>query len=847
MVKRLSCMVLALILIFSVCIINVSATSNTEGKTIKKVVSIVYDDSGSMKNNNEDWAYASYSLQNLMGLMNSQDELSVVKMSNPTQTVGFDLSTNSSRAEGIKTVEGWGARGGTPFTAVQTAVDWLKSKKSGYADSQSVEFWLVIITDGSFENGYPSNMTNYLNDLKGSMGNSKYEGIFVAIGNSVPKSVKNDWTSVTGNHLITASNSNDIVNAMSEVSGLIIGQGGKSTDVNVTTTADGKGITFTSSFPLKKFIVYEQNQSVGITSVSVDGATVKATADFAAKKPGKGTLTSRTIHCESNGSDYIPAGQITVNFDSKINTATNNFKILTDSAVNVDFKVLDKAGNEIKDLDKASLVEGDLVEFAATVTSSIDKSPINLKNWVNELSAQLIVNDQSITMEYNPNDNTFYGSFKIKSGSNLAYSIVTLPGYFRAKSDVVNLYPIEVIDNTSASVSNSTLDVPYKYCNDFEEIGAFTYTVSGGAINGICNFEFKNMPNGITASVNGIFADENGKLSVKVRNDIPADVKFYRNKDYKETEKSTIAINVTSNQYVLHWQKDSITEIVINPVKRKITSETVKASGTEELKLNDFDGKAIYVVSVLGNGEYLSKEELETLKIDTSKLSGLKLEKEVIEYNGKYALQITCKRTAPTLFVKTGDITSEIKFTTEYGETSEPAEISFYIKDSITKYILPLLLIILIVLLIGYLPGIKKRIPNKKYHIQANGEAEAIYVKTITRLLPYVAEKGSGSDLSLIATSNKSKVSVINDFYSEQKVLLDGEPIEEGTTKFDLALGSELKITESNRETVYLYCDSRSDDTFGDDFGGLDDTDDLFGDNTATANVSDNSDDDFFS
>ena len=32
---------LALILIFSVCIINVSATSNTEGKTIKKVVAIL--------------------------------------------------------------------------------------------------------------------------------------------------------------------------------------------------------------------------------------------------------------------------------------------------------------------------------------------------------------------------------------------------------------------------------------------------------------------------------------------------------------------------------------------------------------------------------------------------------------------------------------------------------------------------------------------------------------------------------------------------------------------------------------------------------------------------------------
>ena len=153
----------------------------------------------------------------------------------------------------------------------------------------------------------------------------------------------------------------------------------------------------------------------------------------------------------------------------------------------------------------------------------------------------------------------------------------------------------------------------------------------------------------------------------------------------------------------------------------------------------------------------------------------------------------------------------------------------------------------MLILLFGYLPGVKKRLPNKKYHIQANGDAEAIYVKPITRLLPYVAEKGSGSDLSLIATSNKNKVSVINDFYSEQRVLLDGEPIEDGTSKFDLPLGSELKITEPNRETVYIYCDSRSDDTFSDDFGGLDDTDDLFGNDTATANVSDNADDDFFS
>ncbi len=844
MAKRLSCVVLILILIFSVCAMNVSATENKENKTIKKIISIVYDDSGSMNNQNEDWAYASYSLQNMIGLMNPQDELSVVKMSSPTQVVGFDLSTTASRAEGIKSVEGWGARGGTPFTAVQTSVDWLKSKKSEYADSQSVEFWLVIITDGSFENGYPSNMTNYLNELKDSMGNSKFEGIFVAVGKKVPNSVKQDWTSVTGNHLITASSSDDIVNAMSEVSGLIIGQGGKSTDISVTTTADGKGIMFTSAFPLKKFIVYEQNQSVGIESVSVNGAKVKVTSDFSAKKPGKGTLTSRTIHCESDGSNFIPAGQIVVKFESPINTGSKNFKILTDSAVNVDFKVLNKAGEEIKDLDEASLVEGDLVEFTATVTSCIDNSPINLKNWAKDLYAQLIVNDQSIVMEYNSNDNTFYGSFKIKSGSNLAYSIITLPGYFRSKSDVVNIYPIEVIENTTATISKNSFDISYKRCGDFEEIGTITYTVSGGAINGICGFEFKDMPKGITASVNGIFADDNGKLSVKLRNDVPADIKFYRDKDYKETEKSVVKINVTSNQYVLNWQKDCVTEVTLTPIKRQITLKTVKADRADKLELGDFDGKVIYTVLVLGDGEYLSKEELKNLKFDAEGMDGVELQKEVVEYKGKHALEISCKQTKSDMFVTTGELFSKITVTTEYDESSKPTKLSFYIKDSILKYLIPVLLLILVIIIIGYLPGVKKRIPSRKYHIQANGEAEAIYVKAFTRLLPYVAEKGSGSDLSLKATSNKNRITVINDFYSGQSALLDGEPIQEGTSKFDLPLGSVLRIVESNRETVYIYSDSRSDDGFGDDFGGFDDSDDLFGGNdSGTGN---NSDDKFF-
>lgn len=846
MIKRVFCTIFSLMMLLSVCVFSVNTEENAR-KSIKKVVSIVYDDSGSMNNKNEDWAYASYSLQNLIGLMNDQDEVGVVKMSSPDNVINFDLS-NNARSNSIKDIEAWRAPGNTtPFSAVNTAAEWIKERKSEYSETQSVEFWLVILTDGAFESGYPDNMANYFNDLKGAMGNSKFESIFVAIGNDVPDNVKSDWTGVTGNNLITAANSNDICNAMSEVSGLILGQGGKSTAVDISTSPDGKSVKFNTVFPLKKFIVFQQNQNIGISEIKVDGVAVAATEDFCADKPGNGAITSRTVHCESTSSDYIPQGQITINFDSKIDTETNKFKILTDAAVNVDFKVLDKSGKEISDVNENELVEGDLVEFEAAITSCIDNSPIGLQNWANDLSAQLIVNDQIVEMSYDSSSNTFYGSFNINSGSNIAYAIVALPGYFRAKSDVINIYPIEVIDNPSATISNSTINVPYKYCSEYEEIASFTYTVSGGKINGICDFKFNNMPKGITASVNGVFANEDGSVSVKIHNDVPADVKFYRNKDYTETEASKITIDVTSKQYVLEWKKDSITEIILNPIKRNIVLETAKHKDIDNLKLNDFSGKTIYYISVMGNNEYLNAEELETLGIEFSKTRGISFKSEVVEYNGRYALQITSKKKLPEILVKTGDIDAYVSVKTVYDEQSENVSMPFHIDSSPTKYVMPFLMLIMLMLLLGHAPGIKKRIHNNKYHIQANGEAEAIYVKPFTRFIPYITEKGTTGDLSVAATSNSNKLSIINDFYNEQEVFIDGEIQDKSDSKFDLSLGSELKVVESNRESKYVYCDSRNDDSFDNDFIGFDDIDDIFGDYTEFTTSKSNSDDEFFS
>jgi len=840
----LSILCLILSLVLSICILGVDA-EETSNKTIKKVVSIVYDDSGSMNSENEDWAYASYSLQNLVGLMNEQDELGVVKMSEPTQMIQFDLSNNELRKNDIKSIEGWIPIGGTPFSAVDTAINWMKDKKTTYADSRTVEFWLVILTDGNFSD-YPSNINEYLTNLKTFMGNSKFESVFVAIGNQVPDTVKKDWSSITGSHVITSSNSSDIINAMSEVSGLLLGQGGKETQLDISLSQNKKEITFESYFPLKKFIVYQQNQNLEIKNISANEANVKVTANFTANNPGKKKVTSKTIHCEADGTYFIPAGKTNIQFTSEIDTSNNKLKILTEPAVDVKLKVLDKTGKEIKDLNSISVTEGELIEFVSIVTSSIDKSPIDLKKWQNELSAELVINNQTIEMKYDSKDNAFYATYQVTSGGNLAYSTVTLPGYFRAKSDMLNLYPKEKMDEMSVKLSNNTIDVPYKYTKKYEEIATFTYEVSGGTINGICDFKFKNMPKGITISVNGVYADKNGNLSVKIQNNIPADVKLYRNKDYKEKEQSKILIDVTSDKYELEWREDSITEIILNPVKRKLTVESIPIEENNSISLSDFKRKEIYIMSVLGDKEYLTKEELETLTLDYQKITGIELEKEVIEYNGRHAIKIIAKRTIPRLFVKTGNIENNITLTTKYAEHTSKEKLEFEVKDSILKYLLPIILLILIILLIGYLPGVKKKLYPKKYHIKNNGELEAIHVKTISRLIPYIKEKGFGSDLTLIATSNKNKVSIVNNFTPEQSILISGEAIPDNSSKFDLFVGEELKISDGIRETIYIYCVSENDDSLDDKFYETNDMDDIFEKNKEKTTSNNPEDDEFF-
>lgn len=135
-----------------------------ESDYTKKIISVVYDNSGSM--NNEKDKYARYSLQILIGLLDSDDELIITPLNtsdgsavtDESQCISVDL-LNPNREEAIKKVKEQIPVTGknTPSGPLDVALKHLtkrglKTSDSSGDQNDGVEYWLIILSDGNFNN-----------------------------------------------------------------------------------------------------------------------------------------------------------------------------------------------------------------------------------------------------------------------------------------------------------------------------------------------------------------------------------------------------------------------------------------------------------------------------------------------------------------------------------------------------------------------------------------------------------------------------------------------------------------------------------------------------------------------
>lgn len=132
----------------SLSFLPVHAQDNEMQTKPEKIISVMYDDSGSMYwGNTTTWAKGNYALQQMAAQLQKQDTMFVTYMSNPghAETVAEKHIEHQKAIDRIQ--KHTDIANASPISALDTAVNKLMKCRSNREDS---EYWLVIYTNGAF-------------------------------------------------------------------------------------------------------------------------------------------------------------------------------------------------------------------------------------------------------------------------------------------------------------------------------------------------------------------------------------------------------------------------------------------------------------------------------------------------------------------------------------------------------------------------------------------------------------------------------------------------------------------------------------------------------------------------
>ena len=225
----------------------------------RRIINIVYDDSGSMYEETGRWSQALYAMEVFATMLGEQDEMNVYFMHDygnaPTGVTG-------SQNDRVHTLVAAATQqtGNTPFATVGTAADALLRADAG------AERWLVVLTDGQFQPGG----SPVASDLR-RYAEQGLQVVYLAID-----SAAEDLSASAGGsfHAFKANSSADILGQITDIANMIFQQ-----QVLPAShiAASGTTMTLDIDIPVKQILVFAQGENIKIGSLSGNGAELKAT------------------------------------------------------------------------------------------------------------------------------------------------------------------------------------------------------------------------------------------------------------------------------------------------------------------------------------------------------------------------------------------------------------------------------------------------------------------------------------------------------------------------------------------------------------------------------------------
>ena len=413
---------------------NAKATTNNDsGDTVtspKKIISVVYDDSGSMAG--ERWTYANYSLQTLTSLLNTQDELYVTYMSDPSDAKKISLTDIQDSVDKIRSKED---SHNTPEESIDTAIGKLDSVKGTDATTQ---YWLIIMTDGAINGMSNEELQKKIDSVKNKKMDNGSSMYIDYLGMGDAWNIKAD--EANGLYSFKATNDKilDVMKALAnQISGRI------EVDSADITQVDKKTVKVHSELPLYSLSVLSQESDAKVLSAKAENELdVERNISLNATDLKNGIKKEKMFGNAaviSNGSKAIYRGDYTINFSKKVDV--KNLTFLYEPAIEF---IVNITKQGIKVDDPKTLKVGDKID--------IEIVPV-VPGTDTQISDSVLPKNTAFGVQYAVNESVVKKSssrsltdVKIKAGKNVINTQMQIPGFVPITKQVAMFHPIEKVD-----------------------------------------------------------------------------------------------------------------------------------------------------------------------------------------------------------------------------------------------------------------------------------------------------------------------------------------------------------------------------------------------------------------
>lgn len=388
----------------------------------KKIVSVLYDDSGSMDSNKKQYN-ARYAAQMLAALLNTGDELYITPM-NKWNSIAINLKGDRDAAiQKMLNDDIFNANGGTPINSMDVAIQALVDRGMHSFDPTAAEdekeYWLIILTDGAFDDAgdggyeFAPHITDYTEGLLTAaidrkitdQNFSSLRTVYIAFGSGAFDLAKDGRNNQTTFSAYLAAESKDIVGVMQKVAAKITGR--YQTTQGKDFTAFGNTLTIrpNPAYAVNSVSVIVQNIADGIKPETITytpqneepkDLTVTQECRIDASGTGLGGAYSAVLRPGENTS--IQGGEITLAFPQGVDLSGATVTVLFEPSLSIEPFVTFQ-GNEIPAEEINALCKpGDKIRVGyRTYTHYFDKDGQEVTDSVPTLSGLFDKVETSIT------------------------------------------------------------------------------------------------------------------------------------------------------------------------------------------------------------------------------------------------------------------------------------------------------------------------------------------------------------------------------------------------------------------------------------------------------------------